>query len=78
MEIWTEHFRELLNVKAPDSVLENITAELDELGVDLSPSTKDEVDRAVRKLKKNKAVGYDKITGEMLKAGGDKLLDWLR
>ena len=25
----------------------------------------------------NKAAGYDKITGEILKAGGDKLIEWL-
>ena len=43
----------------------------------LSLPTKIKVFRAVGKLKNNKAAGYDKIKGEMLKAGGDKLIDWL-
>ena len=74
---WAEYFRELLNIEPSVSPLEDITAEFDDLEIDLSPPTKNEVDRAVRNLKNNKAAGYDKITGEMLKAGGDKLIEWL-
>ena len=68
LERWAEHFRELLNVEPPVSPLEDITAEFDELKIDLSPPIINEVHRAVRNLKNNKAAGYDKITGEMLKA----------
>jgi len=46
------------------SPLEVITAEFDDLEIDLSLPTKNEVDRADRKLQNNKAAGYDKITGE--------------
>ena len=70
LERWAEHFRELLNVEPSDIAVEDITAKLDELEIELSPPTKIEVFRAVGKLKNNKAEGYDKITGEMLKAGG--------
>ena len=75
LERWAEHFRELLNEEPLVSTLENITAEFDDLEIDLSPPTKN--DRAVRKLKNNKAARHDKITGEMLKAGSDKLIQWL-
>ena len=77
LERWAEHFRELLNVEPPVSPLEDITAEFDELEIDLSPLTKNKVHRAVRNLKNNKVAGYGKITGKMLKAGGVKLIEWL-
>ena len=31
----------------------------------------------IRKLKNGKAAGKDKITGEMIKGGGDRVVDWI-
>ena len=31
----------------------------------------------VRKLKNGKAASKDEITGEMIKSGGDKVVDWI-
>ena len=33
--------------------------------------------RRVGKLKNGKAVGHDEITGEMIKGGGDRVVDWI-
>ena len=74
---WAEHFRELLTVEPPEDVLTNIGTEWEELDIDLSDPTASEVDKAVKRLKNNKAAEYDKITAEMLEAGGDKLQEWL-
>ena len=35
-----------------------------------------EAEVRVGKLKKGKATGKDQITGEMIKVGGDRVLDW--
>ena len=36
-----------------------------------------EVEVKVGKLKNGKAAGKDKITGERIKGGGDKVVDWI-
>lgn len=78
MERRTEHFRELLNVQPSDIALQNMTGEFNQLEIDLSCSTKDEVNQAVGKLKNIKVAGHDKITDETLKAGGrGNLINWL-
>ena len=41
-----------------------------QLPVNVSPITEDEVKRAIKQLKNNKAAGQDDITGELLKKGG--------
>ena len=42
------------------------------------PIGKDEVEVSVGKLKNGKATGNDKITGEMIKGGGDRVVEWIR
>ena len=36
-----------------------------------------EVEVRVRKLKNRKAAGKDEVMGEMIKGGGDSLVDWI-
>ena len=42
------------------------------------PIGKAEVEVRVGKLKNGKAKGGDEITGEIIKGGGDKVVDWIR
>ena len=39
--------------------------------------SKDEVKKAIRRLKRRKVPGYDKISSEVLKAGGQTVIDIL-
>ena len=53
---WKEYFREVLNLEAPSISLEEITVEFEELEIDLSTPTKNEVKQEVGKLKNNKSM----------------------
>ena len=77
---WKEYFEWLLNVD------DGRRAELTESGLgvmnelangELEISVED-VRKAVKKLKGGKSPGVDGITSEMLKCGGECLLEWLR
>ena len=41
------------------------------------PVGRAEVEVKVGKLKNGKAAGKDKITGEIIKGGGDRVVDWI-
>ena len=41
------------------------------------PIARAEVEVRVGKLKNRKAAGKDKITGEMIKGGDDRVVDWI-
>ena len=79
-ERWTEYFEWLLNVddgrraELTESGLEGIHEYANE---EFEVSV-DDVRKAVNKLKKGKSPGVDGITSEMLKCGGECLLEWLR
>jgi hypothetical protein len=64
---WKEHFQTVLN--CPDSI--------NDLEIDTSAITKDEVAKVTKKLKNGKSVGVDGIQAELLKYGGDKLANRL-
>ena len=76
---WSEYFEQLLNVD------DGRRAELTEVRVGGGNETVnidmdvrvDDVRKAVKKLKKGKSPGVDGITSEMLKYGGECLLEWL-
>ena len=69
LELWTEHFKHLLNPTTTSSnfVLSIVEASKS-LEIDLCPIRFDEVLYAVRKLKNGKASGPDNISAEMLKS----------
>ena len=77
---WKEYFEWLLNVD------DGRRAELTEIGLGVMNESAngeleigvEDVRKAVKKLKGGKSPGVDGITSEMLKCGGECLLEWLR
>ena len=65
----------MLNVQS--KVAEEVIAVVEDLSsTDAADVTREEVERAVSKLKNGK-VGSDEIAGEMVKNGGQAMIDWL-
>ncbi len=65
---WAEHFKEVLNRPEPtETPTLNVTfGEM--MDIHLEPPTKDEITKAILKLKNNKAPGIDNLNGELFKA----------
>ena len=73
---WKRHFEGVLNVQGTAD--EEAMASLEDLSqVDTPEVTREEVERAVKKLRNGKAAGEDSIVPELLKNGGTSLIDWL-
>ena len=68
---WVEHFKDVLNQPRPTTLV-NFENELgyQPLEADIGNIHEDEVERAIGKLKNNKAAGADLITAELMKHGG--------
>ncbi|KAK3760073.1 hypothetical protein RRG08_064743 [Elysia crispata] len=64
---WTEHFNEVLNRPAPETEPGIQEAEED-LDVATTPPTKEEIIRAIKSLKNNKAPGPDFLNAELFKS----------
>jgi len=74
---WAEHFRAVVNRPDP-AVRASITQPLgDNLDIDCSPPTKNEILKAFKNLKSNKALGMDNTTAEVQKADIRFTTDWL-
>jgi hypothetical protein len=71
---WKDHFEEHLN---KGSELEQPTHPVDlrDDGIDIDLPSCEEIEGALKYLKKNKAAGADSITAELLKNGGPNLVD---
>ena len=76
---WSEYFEGLLNVDdGRRAQLSEVMGErVNENGNDVMEVSVEDVRKAVKKLKKGKSPGIDGITSEMLKCGGEALLEWL-
>ena len=76
---WSEYYEQLLNVD--DGRIAMLTdARVYGIEENMRMETEvsvDDVRKAVKKLKKGKAPGVDGITSEMLRYGGDSILEWL-
>ena len=79
-KIWKEYFEDLYNINTQEEVAVHVR------GFDgiqrgnyfrVEPIGRDKVELRVGKLKNGKAAGKDKITGEMIKDGGDRVVDWI-
>ena len=77
LQRWAEDFREVLNRSDP-AERACISQPLgDKLDIDCSPPTKNEILKAIKSLKNNKAPGIDNITAEVLKTDIRFATDWL-
>jgi len=71
-EIWIEYFDKLLNTEEPRELIKKGNNENSEVEVEL---TIEDVKKSVRNLKSNKVPGTDGIHLELMKYGGNKLLN---
>ncbi|GFS06141.1 hypothetical protein ElyMa_002956900 [Elysia marginata] len=62
---WTEHFEQLLN-RPPPEKLPDILPARNNLLINLEPPSKEEITKAIKALKSNKAAGPDLIPPEAL------------
>lgn len=69
---WTEYFTELLNVN------ENEETEIEEIDIgeqiQIESPELDEIRKVIGQMKNNKASGVDQVPAEMLKYGGDRVI----
>ena len=73
---WQRHFAKVLNVQ--NEVAEEVVSELNNHSHGEPPEvSKEEVERAVRKLHNGKAGGQDEVVAGLLKNGGEAVIDWL-
>jgi hypothetical protein len=78
LERWREYFYELLNVEVLDTALDGNNEETYcNVQPDVEMPSREEVEAAVKALKNNKAPGKDEISAEVLKKGGDVIIDKL-
>ena len=65
-------------LKVQNTVVKYVIAGVADLSTaDIAEVTREEVERAVNKLKNGKAVGNDEIVAEVVKRGGQTMIDWL-
>ena len=76
LDRWTEHFEKLLNMPAPINP-PTITEAENDLEIDCRPPTKEEIMKAIKKLKNGKAAGPDEIPSEALKADAEATAEML-
>ncbi|XP_056001730.1 uncharacterized protein LOC130048717 [Ostrea edulis] len=67
---WRAHFCELLNRPAPARRYHPSQQMWEQLDIDTSESSEEEVEKAINKLKNNKSAGTDSVTAELIKCGG--------
>ena len=73
---WRRHFKKVLNVDNAMSE-EVMVGIMDNADVETPDVTREEVEKAMKKLKNGKAAGNDNISAELLKNGGEAMVDWV-
>ena len=79
-KIWKDYFEDLYNIGTQEQVtfyMRDFDGILRGNYFRGEPIGIAEVEVRVRKFKNGKAAGQDEITGEMIKGGGDRVLDWI-
>ena len=78
--IWNEYFEDLYSIDIQEQVAVHMCC-FDWVWRGKcfggEPIGRVEVEVRVEKLKKGKAASKDEITGEMIKGGGNRVLDWI-
>jgi hypothetical protein len=69
-EIWKEYFDKLLNTEEPRELIKKGNTEINEIEVEVEELTIEDVKKAIRNLKNNKAAGTDGIHSELIKYRG--------
>ena len=73
---WRRHFQDVLNME--NAMVAEVLAEVENNGDTDTPNvTREEVVKAVRRFQNGKAAGGDRIVAELLKIGGETVIDWL-
>ena len=73
---WQRHFAEVLNVQK--KAAEEVVSELeDHSHGETDEVSREEVAKAVGKLRNGKVAGQDEVVAELLKYGGEVVIDWL-
>ena len=71
-----KYFEEVLTVQ--NTLEEGAIARLENyLHIDTRDVTREEVERVVKNLQNGKAAGDDRIAAELVKSGGETMMDWL-
>ena len=73
---WAEYFEELLNRPAPANT-PDIPAAEEDLPIDCGKPTREEIRKAIKQLKNDKAAGIDEIPAEALKVDPEMLAEML-
>ncbi len=78
-QIWKDYFEELINNEAEgEAVVTSMGIEAGRGRVPMQRETdRLEIEKAIARLKCGKAAGIDGITAEMLKYGGDIVVEWM-
>ena len=77
-EEWERYFRELSTTNDDTESYENGTEEEDERGEFTEIPSEEECNKAIEKLKQNKAAGPDNICSELIKKGGSGIKERIR
>ena len=77
-KLWKEYFEDLYNIDTQGEAAVQMCALRGFGGVTtLEESQLEEVEVRVRKIKNGEVAGKDKITGEIINGGGDRVVDWI-
>ena len=72
------HLKSGLNMHSTYTVaVEALAGLVDHSQMDEPEVTREEIEKAVGKLRNGKSAGDDKIVSELLKNGGESMIDWL-